>query len=78
MWTAIAVSVLTLLVIILLLLPTRYNPDRQDGCSVTIVVLGDLGRSPRMQYHALSIAKHGATVQLVGYLGESVVSRSHL
>lgn len=37
-----------------------------------IVVLcgGDLGRSPRMQYHALSLAKLGRQVTLVGYEGE--------
>ncbi|KAF2436208.1 putative beta-1,4-mannosyltransferase [Tothia fuscella] len=35
--------------------------------SVQIVVLGDIGRSPRMQYHALSIAKHGGRVDIIGY-----------
>jgi beta-1,4-mannosyltransferase len=37
--------------------------------SVQIVVLGDIGRSPRMQYHAISIAKHGGRVDLIGYKG---------
>ena len=36
---------------------------------VCIVVLGDIGRSPRMQYHALSLAKEGWQVDLVGYGG---------
>lgn len=36
---------------------------------VTVVVVGDIGRSPRMQYHALSLARHGVEVQLVGYHG---------
>lgn len=40
--------------------------------SVQIVVLGDIGRSPRMQYHALSIAKHGGRVDLVGYVESEV------
>jgi len=35
---------------------------------VAIVVLGDLGRSPRMQYHARSLADAGAAVDLVGYV----------
>ncbi|XP_068765114.1 chitobiosyldiphosphodolichol beta-mannosyltransferase isoform X1 [Struthio camelus] len=35
---------------------------------VCVVVLGDLGRSPRMQYHALSLARHGRGVTLLGYL----------
>ncbi|KAJ4366551.1 mannosyltransferase [Ascochyta clinopodiicola] len=41
--------------------------DFKQGRTVQIVVLGDIGRSPRMQYHALSIAKHGGRVFLVGY-----------
>lgn len=40
--------------------------------NATLVVLGDLGRSPRMQYHALALADTGARVSLVGYNGESV------
>ena len=35
-----------------------------------VMVAGDLGRSPRMQYHALSLAKEGCAVTLVGYEGE--------
>ena len=37
---------------------------------VVVIVLGDVGRSPRMQYHAQSLIKHGHTVSLVGYNGE--------
>ena len=37
--------------------------------TIQILVLGDIGRSPRMQYHAMSIAKHGGNVQLIGYTG---------
>ncbi|RKP09362.1 hypothetical protein THASP1DRAFT_28837 [Thamnocephalis sphaerospora] len=36
---------------------------------VLLVVLGDLGHSPRMQYHARSLASHGYTVDMVGYAG---------
>jgi beta-1,4-mannosyltransferase len=39
------------------------------GRTVQVVVLGDIGRSPRMQYHAISIAKHGGRVYLIGYQG---------
>jgi len=42
----------------------------QANLHVAVVVLGDLGRSPRMQYHALSLAEHGATVSLIGLAGE--------
>ncbi|KAJ2809840.1 mannosyltransferase, partial [Coemansia sp. 'formosensis'] len=31
----------------------------------------DIGRSPRMQYHALSLAKAGHSVDLVGYSGST-------
>lgn len=37
--------------------------------SVCVVVVGDIGRSPRMQYHALSLAKEGFDVDVVGYAG---------
>jgi len=36
-----------------------------------IVVMGDIGRSPRMQYHALSVAKRGRHVDLFGFHGAS-------
>src|SRR5262245_46178947 len=34
-----------------------------------VVVVGDIGRSPRMQYHARALAAAGADVDLVGYEG---------
>ncbi|CAL8275205.1 unnamed protein product [Lota lota] len=50
----------------------RYLRWRSAGPSeerVCVVVLGDIGRSPRMQYHALSLSKHGYQVDFVGFLG---------
>ncbi len=38
------------------------------GTRVAVVVLGDLGRSPRMLRHAAALLDVGATVELVGYL----------
>lgn len=38
---------------------------------VAVVVLGDLGRSPRMLYHALALAESGASVELIGYAGRA-------
>ena len=56
--------------LILLNLPTQYGgfigKDRSAN-RIQVLVLGDIGRSPRMQYHALSIAKHGTQVDLIGY-----------
>lgn len=40
--------------------------------NIQVVVLGDIGRSPRMQYHALSIASCGGQVDLVGYVESDV------
>jgi len=40
-----------------------------------VVVLGDLGRSPRMQYHALSLAVNAGDVDLVGFEGAAVPPR---
>ena len=39
--------------------------------SAFLVVLGDIGRSPRMNYHCLSLAKHGYWVTIIGYQGVS-------
>jgi beta-1,4-mannosyltransferase len=46
---------------------------------VTVVVLGDLARSPRMQYHALALAARGVQVDAVGYaaLGEPAEPVTH-
>ncbi|PGH15227.1 hypothetical protein AJ79_02592 [Helicocarpus griseus UAMH5409] len=48
------------------------RPLPQHNASVQILVLGDIGRSPRMQYHALSIAKHGGDVSIIGYTNSNV------
>ncbi|KAL2267126.1 hypothetical protein VTJ83DRAFT_4403 [Remersonia thermophila] len=61
---------LATLLLCLRLRPTRYDgppAGSSTGVSVHVVVLGDLGRSPRMTYHALSFAKHGGKVNLIGY-----------
>lgn len=35
--------------------------------NVCVVVLGDIGRSPRMQYHAQSLIREGYNVDIIGY-----------
>lgn len=37
-----------------------------------VIVIGDLGRSPRMQYHAASLAAAGGDVDLIGLEGAAV------
>jgi beta-1,4-mannosyltransferase len=73
----------TALTTLLLCLPSHYKrgspPKAGDKpldaskldpeISVQVLVLGDIGRSPRMQYHAMSIAKHGGRVDVIGYQG---------
>lgn len=39
---------------------------------VCLLVLGDIGRSPRMRYHALSLSKHDFNVTFVGFVGKIV------
>jgi beta-1,4-mannosyltransferase len=64
----------SLITVFLLCLPVRYgekesSQNGNDKVSVQVLVLGDIGRSPRMQFHAISIAKHGGRVHLIGYQG---------
>lgn len=76
-----------ILTIILLLIPKRYikhsppmatrNAENvEPKISVQVLVLGDIGRSPRMQYHAMSIAKHGGRVDVIGYQGTTSLNHS--
>jgi beta-1,4-mannosyltransferase len=41
--------------------------------TVAVLVLGDVGRSPRMMYHAESFAKTGFETYVVGYEGEAIL-----
>jgi beta-1,4-mannosyltransferase len=62
------------LVVILLclswLLLSRRSPSEPRLRSVAILVLGDIGRSPRMMYHAESFAKLQFETFFVGYGGK--------
>lgn len=63
--------------------PTRRRPSarkppaarREAARHAVVMVLGDVGRSPRMQYHALSMARMSPSlrVTLLGYAGETCV-----
>lgn len=41
--------------------------NQTESKNVCVVVLGDIGRSPRMEYHSLSLAKMGHKVDMIGY-----------
>lgn len=84
---SIAFYISTAITVFILLLPSQYDPKQspssaEDASSkpkttVQILVLGDIGRSPRMQYHALSIAKGGGQVDIVGYHGQDLLEGNH-
>lgn len=61
--------------VVILLLVLHWLRGRKTNSKprICIVVLGDVGRSPRMQYHALSCAKAGYDVELVGFGGSSPI-----
>eukprot|EP01132_Coremiostelium_polycephalum_P005934 gene5934-7389_t len=45
------------------------SKNKEDENRVAVIVLGDIGRSPRMQYHTLSISRiENTRVSLIGYL----------
>lgn len=76
---SVAFYISTAVTLLLFLVPSRYSPKRSDRSkrvasnapktTTQILVLGDIGRSPRMQYHALSIARGGGQVEIIGYNG---------
>ncbi|KAM9471312.1 chitobiosyldiphosphodolichol beta-mannosyltransferase isoform 1-T1 [Salvelinus alpinus] len=67
LWTLVSVTVTAVLVTQLLRKLRRR--DALTERRVCVLVLGDIGRSPRMQYHALSLSKHGYSVTFVGFPG---------
>lgn len=73
----VAFYISTAVTLFILSLPSQYKPKRRGSGDVStetkttaqVLVLGDIGRSPRMQYHALSIARGGGQVDIIGYCG---------
>ncbi|KAI9222511.1 hypothetical protein BC828DRAFT_22297 [Blastocladiella britannica] len=47
-------------------------PATTTGSVVAVVVLGDIVRSPRTSYHALSLARRGHAVHLIGYVDSTL------
>lgn len=58
--------------------PKRSNRNISIGGTpphhVGVIVLGDVGRSPRMQYHTLSLLQDGCKVSLIGYTGTPLIA----
>lgn len=68
-WPTVSTAVVT--VLLLLWLWSLRRRDAGTERRVCVLVLGDIGRSPRMQYHALSLSKHRFNVTVVGFLGKN-------
>lgn len=51
------------------------SPSSPRTKSVALVVLGDIGRSPRMLYHVQSFARHGYETSILAYRGASTSAR---
>jgi beta-1,4-mannosyltransferase len=49
------------------------NAHLKRRLHVAVIVLGDVGRSPRMQYHTRSLLEGGNFVSIVGYSGEDLI-----
>lgn len=73
----VAFYISTAVTLFILSLPSQYESKRRGSSDAStepettaqVLVLGDIGRSPRMQYHALSIARGGGQVDIIGYCG---------
>jgi hypothetical protein len=69
MWLVLQALLAALLLAVAVALILRLNAIRLSSRRprhVAVVVLGDIGRSPRMMNHAVSLAGHGFRVSLVG------------
>lgn len=62
-------AILTVTLSALLVLASVHWREQSGNGIVQVVVLGDVGRSPRMQYHCLSLVQLDYTVDIVGYGG---------
>jgi beta-1,4-mannosyltransferase len=70
LWDALGAVLWALLLLVAALSLLRLNAIRlsyRRPRHAAVVVLGDIGRSPRMMNHAESLANLGFTVSLVGY-----------
>ncbi|KAF8640530.1 hypothetical protein AX17_000192 [Amanita inopinata Kibby_2008] len=63
-----------LFAVLLLWLAWKFaRPRSQNTRLVAILVLGDIGRSPRMMYHAQSFAENNFETHVIGYAGSKPI-----
>ena len=60
------------LLALIILASVWWRENTGEGL-IQVVVLGDAGRSPRMQYHCLSLVQLNYNVDLVGYGGKDSI-----
>lgn len=73
-WSVLLITVVPWLSVLLfiIILSRRDGKAIEDLRRIQILVLGDIGRSPRMQYHAISCARNGMHVDLIGYRDSAI------
>jgi hypothetical protein len=72
---ALGIQLFILAVTALILYKVLYGTAHAPGYrSVAILVLGDIGRSPRMMYHAQSFVEHNFQTYIIAYEGSVYVS----
>ena len=59
------VAAVALAYLLLCVLPLGHNKSK----TVAVLVVGDIGRSPRMQNHSVALANAGWKVELIGFRG---------
>ena len=64
----------TFIGIVVLWVVLQYISEPPQRRSAAVVVLGDIGRSPRIMYHAQSFALNDFETYVVGYKGETTIS----
>lgn len=60
------------LIILTAIIALHYiiNRARTSSKCAYVVILGDIGRSPRMQFHSVTLSKAGFEVYIFGYAGK--------
>ncbi|KAG8762372.1 mannosyltransferase [Ceratobasidium sp. 428] len=61
---------ISVIALLFFLFRRQKSPVRR---SIAVLVLGDVGRSPRMMYHAQSLAENQFNTYLVGYSGSTLI-----
>lgn len=72
-WVSILIAVyLTVPLLGYILIPYLLYGNRSTKKRIVLYVLGDVGHSPRMCYHALSFSERGWQVELCGYVEDTL------